>query len=99
MHAQVTTVEVSPAKLDEATHHLRQHVLPELQQMEGFEGFIVLGDQRSGKLLSISLWESEEVMQPTAEVISGTRGGISHPRGGAVVGEEDYEVPVFEVSS
>ena len=99
MHAQVTKIEVSPAKLDEATHHLRQHVLPELQQMEGFQGFIALGDQRSGKLLSISLWESEEVMQPTAEVMSGTRGGISHPRGGAVVGEEDYEVSIFEVSS
>ncbi len=67
--------------------------------MEGFQGFIALGDQRSGKLLGIALWESEDVVQPTAEVMSGTRGGIPHPRGGAVVGEEDYEVSIFEVSS
>ncbi len=99
MHAQVTTVEASPAKLDEATHHLRQHNLPELQQMDGFQGFIALGNRRSGKLLSIALWESEEVMQPTAEVMSRTRGGIPHPPGGAVVGEENYEVSIFEVSS
>ena len=99
MHAQVTTIEASPANLDEATHHLRQHVLPELQQMDGFQGFIALGDRRSGKLLSIVLWESDEVVQPTAEVMSRTRGGISHPRGGAVVGEENYEVSIFEVSS
>ena len=79
MHAQVTTVEASPARLDEATHHFRQHILPELQQMDGFQGFIALGNRRSGKLLSITLWESEEGMHPTAEVISRTRGGIPHP--------------------
>ncbi len=99
MHAQVTTIEVSPANLDEATHHLRQNVLPELQQLDGFQGFIVLGDRRGGKLLGIALWESAEAAQPAAEVMSRTRGGISHPRGGAVVGEEDYEASIFEVSS
>ncbi len=81
MHAQVTTVEASPARLDEATHHFRQHILPELQQMDGFKGFIALGNRRSGKLLSIALWESEEGMHPTAEVMSRTRGGIPHPLG------------------
>jgi heme-degrading monooxygenase HmoA len=99
MRARVTTVEVSPAKLEEATLHLRQHILPELQQMEGFEGFIALGNRRSGKLLSIALWESEEAMQATAEVMSRTRGGIPHPPGGAVVGGENYEVSIFEVVS
>ena len=99
MYAQVTTVEASPAKLDEATHHVRQHVLPELQQMDGFQGFIAVGNRRSGKLLSIVLWEREEFMQSTVEVISRTRGGIRHPPGGAVVGVEDYEVSIFEVSS
>ena len=44
-------------------------------------------------------WESEEVMQPTAEVMSRTRGGIRHPPGGAVVDTTDYEVSIFEVSS
>jgi hypothetical protein len=99
MHARVTTVEASPAKLDEATHHVRQHILAELQQMDGFQGFIALGNRRSGELLSIALWESEEVMHPTAEVMSRTRGGIPHPPGGAVVGGENYEVSIFEVSS
>ena len=99
MYAQVTTVEASPAKLDEATHHARQYILPELQQMDGFQGFIALGNRRSGELLNIALWESEEVMQSTAEVISRTRGGIRHPPGGALVDAKDYEVSIFEVSS
>ena len=27
--------------------------------MDGFEGFIALGDRRSGKLLGVALWENE----------------------------------------
>ena len=99
MYAQVTTVEASPARLDATTHFFQQRVLPQLQQMDGFKGLAVLGDSQRGKLLGIALWESEEVMKPTEEVVSGIRGGIPHPLGAAAVEEEDYEVFILEVSS
>ncbi len=99
MYAQVTTVEASPAKLDTATHFFRERVLPQLQQMDGFEGFIVLGDRQKGKLLGVALWESEEVMHSTEEVVSHIRGGIPHPLGGAAEDEENYEVFILEVPS
>jgi hypothetical protein len=99
MYAQVTTVEASPARLDATTHFFEQRVLPQLQQMNGFEGLAVLGDQQRGKLLGVALWESEEVMQPTEEVVSRLRSGIPHPLGGAAVDVENYEVFVLEVSS
>jgi hypothetical protein len=60
MHVQVTTVEASPARLDDAIRFFRDQVLPRLRQMDGFEeGFIALGDRRSGKLLDVALWENE----------------------------------------
>jgi hypothetical protein len=59
MHAQVTTVEASPAGLDDAIRLFREQVLERLRQMDGFEGFIALGDRRSGKLLGVALWENE----------------------------------------
>ena len=98
MYAKVTTVEASPAKLDTAAHFFRERLLPQLEQIDGFEGFIVLGDRQRGKLLSVALWESEEVMHPTKEVVSGIRGGIPHPLGGVAEDEEEYEVFVLEVS-
>jgi hypothetical protein len=99
MYARVTSVEASPAKLDTVTHFFRQQVLPQLQQMDGFKGFVALGDRQRGKLLGVALWESEEVMQPTKEVVSRIRGGIPHPPGGAAVDEENYEVFILEMSS
>jgi hypothetical protein len=99
MYARVSTVEASPAKFDEATHFFRERVLAQLQQMDGFKGFIVLGDRQRGKLLGVALWESEEVMHTTEEVVSRIRGGIPHPLGGASEDEENYEVFILEVQS
>jgi hypothetical protein len=38
-------------------------------------------------------------MHSIEEALSSTRGGISYPPGGAVVGVENYTVSIFEVSS
>ncbi len=99
MYAQVTMVEASPAKWDTATHFFQEQVLPQLEQMDGFKGFVVLGDKQRGELLSVALWESEEVMHSTREVVSRIRGGIPHPLGAAAVDEETYEVFMLEVPS
>jgi heme-degrading monooxygenase HmoA len=99
MHAQVTTMETSPARLDDALRFFREQVLPQLQQMDGFEEFIVLSDRQSGKLLGVTFWENEELVQSLEEVLSRTRGGISHPLGGAIVGMDTYAVSIFGLSS
>ncbi len=99
MHAQVTTIEASPARLEDAIRFFRKQVLPQLRQMEGFEEFIVLNSRQRGMLRCVVLWENEELMHSLEEVLSLTRGGISHPPGGAVVGAENYAVSIFEVSS
>jgi hypothetical protein len=95
MHAQVTTVEASPARIDDAIRFFREQLLPQLRQMDGFEEFIVLIDRQSGRLVDAALWENEEVVQSIREVLSRPNGGISHPPGGAVVGAENYEVSIY----
>ena len=67
--------------------------------MDGFEEFIALSDRQSGKLVGVVLWENEELMHSIKEVLSRTRGGISHPPGGAVVGADTYTVSIFEAQS
>jgi hypothetical protein len=63
MHAQVTKMEASPARVDDAIRFFREQVLPQLQQMDGFVQFIALSDKPSGKLVGVALWENEGVMQ------------------------------------
>jgi hypothetical protein len=73
MHAQVTTVEASPARLDDAIRFFREQDLPRLRQMNGFEEFIVLSARRSGKLLGVALWENEGAVVPALRLLRVSR--------------------------
>ena len=106
MYARVTTLEGVPDRMDDATRHLQEQVLPNLRQMEGFEGFVALGDRQSGKVLGVAFWESEEALRATAEEASGGSGAADAARsraaqasGGTVASVEQYEVFVNEAPS
>jgi len=99
MSARVITLEGPPERIDDATHHVREQVLPQLQQMDGFKGFVALSDRQSGKVIGVAFWESEEVLRATEEAVSRVRSGAAEAGGGTVAGVEQYEVSVFEVSS
>jgi hypothetical protein len=79
MHARVTTLEVSPDRMDDATRHVQEQVLPQLSQMEGFKGFIALGSSQSGKLRGVAFWESEEALRATDEAVVSVREGGRRP--------------------
>lgn len=99
MYARVTTLEGRPENLDHATEHVRDQLLPQLKQHDGFKGFIALGDRQSGKLLGIVLWENEEALRASEEAASRLRDESAEAIGDTVEGVERYEVSVFEVSS
>jgi heme-degrading monooxygenase HmoA len=99
MHARVTTIQGSPGKMDDAERHIQEQTLPQLQKMEGFEGFVALGDRQSGKVLGVAFWESEEALRATEEAVSNVRGGAAEASGGTVAGVEEYEVLFNEAPS
>ncbi len=99
MYARVTTIQGSPDKMDDAKGHIQEQTLPQLQKMDGFKGFIALGDRQSGKVLGVAFWESEEALRATEEAVSSVRGGVAEATGGTVAGVEEYEVFVNEATS
>ena len=99
IYARLTTIEGSPDKMDDASHHVREQTLPQLQQMDGFKGFAALADRHSGKVLGVAFWESEEALRATEEAVSSVRSGAAEAGGGTVAGVEQYEVFVFEAPS
>ncbi len=99
MHARVTTIEGSPGKVDDAKGHVREQTLPQLQKMEGFKGFVALGDRQSGKVLGVAFWESEEALRATEQAVSDVRSGAAGAADGIVASVEEYEVLVNEAPS
>ncbi len=99
MYARVTTIQGSPGKMDEAKGHTQEQTLPQLQKMEGFKGFVALGDRQSGKLLGVAFWESEEALRATEQAVSDVRSGVAGAADGIVASVEEYEVFVNEAPS
>jgi heme-degrading monooxygenase HmoA len=99
MHARMSKLEGAIAEMDEGLRDVKEHVLPILQQQEGFKGFIALGNRQSGELIGITFWESEQAMQASEEVGDRMRSETAEDTGEAIEDVERYEVGLFEMSS
>jgi heme-degrading monooxygenase HmoA len=99
MHARISTLEGPPDQVEEGLRYVREQVLPLMQQQDGFKGFIALADRQSGKVIGVSLWESEQAMQASEEVGDRTRSESAEAVSGTVAGVERYEVGLIEMPS
>ncbi len=99
MYVRIGTIQGAPDKVDDVTRQTQEQTLPQLQKMEGFKGFVALGDRQSGKMLGVSFWESEEALRATDEAASSVRSGAAEAADGIVAGVEEYEVFVNEAPS
>ena len=99
MHVRLTTVEAPPDRMDDATRHIQEQVLPQLQELDGFKGFIALRDRASGRVRGVAFWESEEALRATDEAAARIRGGVTEATGGTIASVENYEVIVLEAPS
>lgn len=63
MNARVTTAQVQPHKIEEATSIVRESVSPVVREQQGARGMLLLTDPDTGKGLAITLWETDEDMR------------------------------------
>jgi hypothetical protein len=73
-------------------HEGIEHVLPALEMQDGFSGGLVLADRQSGKVLAVTLWESEQAMDATEDASHWMRIFSAEAGGGTVSSVQRYEV-------
>ena len=68
MYARISTLEGSSEHIDQGLRQVRENVLPQLHQQEGFKGMVALADRRqTGTTLGITFWESEQALKASEE--------------------------------
>jgi heme-degrading monooxygenase HmoA len=67
MYARVTTTQTSPAKADEAIRLWRDSVMPAAKKQKGFKSGRLMVNRKTGKSVSVGLWETEADAQATGE--------------------------------
>jgi heme-degrading monooxygenase HmoA len=49
--------------METAIQLVEESILPAAKQQPGFKGFLALADRRGGKLILLTLWETEEALR------------------------------------
>ena len=62
MFARVISAQAGPEGFDGAIR-LAEQQMPGARQMPGFEGYYLLTDAETGKIITISLWKTREQME------------------------------------
>ena len=86
-----TQADPSPGRIEEGLRRTRER-LPGLRQLDGNEGGYFFVDRNSGKAIFISLWESEQAMQRSDELMRPFRAEMSGTFAANRVDMEYYEV-------
>ena len=73
MHARLIRFQADPDLIDASTRHTEEVLLPLLRDMDGFRGFVSIGDRSTGAGVAISYWESEEAMRASEEAVTRAR--------------------------
>ncbi len=93
MFARVTTTKGQVTKQD-AVRVIRDRILPGVDAVPGFKGGLWLVDEKGGKGLTITLFDSEEALRASAEAADRLRKSAVAELGASVVSVESYEVVV-----
>ena len=96
MYARSTTIQAQSSSIDAGVAHIRDTVMPRLQEVKGCVGLSLLADQQTGRCIVTTAWETEEAMRASAEQIAPVRdqavqafGGIGSPT------IEEWEIAVL----
>ncbi|MGF6885234.1 heme-degrading monooxygenase HmoA [Nocardia sp. GAS34] len=73
MYARSTTIQAKPSAIDAGIAHMRDKVMPALEDMSGCIGMSLLVDRASGRCIATTSWESEEAMRKSADQVHSLR--------------------------
>jgi heme-degrading monooxygenase HmoA len=99
LFARMNTFEGSPDRLDDALRNVREQVLPQLHQQDGFKGLMFLANYQSGELQLMSLWENAQAMRASEEDAKRLRADVAEAGEQEVANVERYDVVLFETPS
>ncbi|WP_313865972.1 hypothetical protein [Mycobacterium sp.] len=77
MYARSFTIEGQPLSVDIGIAHVRDVVMSELQELDGYIGLSLLVDRQSGRCIATSSWESIMAMRASSERVAMIRDHVA----------------------
>jgi hypothetical protein len=94
VYARSTTIEAQPSSIDAGITHVRDVVMPALQDVDGCTGLSLLVDRASGRCIATTAWETQQAMYASADRIRPVRDQAAQAFGGSPTVDE-WEIAVL----
>ncbi|KAA1248742.1 hypothetical protein F0Q45_18935 [Mycobacterium simiae] len=94
MYARSTTMQAQPSSIDAGIAHVRDEVMPALQELDGCVGVSLLVDRQSGRCIATSSWETEDAKHASVERVTPIRDRAAEMFGGTA-NVEEWEIAVM----
>ena len=95
VYARATTIQAQSSSIDIGIAHVRDEVMPALQEVDGCTGISLLVDRQSGRCIATTSWESDETMRGSAERVKPIRDRLAETLGGNIEKVEQWEIAVL----
>lgn len=83
MFARSTTIQAQPSSIDAGVAHVRDAVLPRIQEVDGCVGLSLLVDRESGRCIATTAWENEAALHASAQQVRPVRDEVAQKFGAA----------------
>lgn len=98
MYGRLVEIDgIDPSKREEVLGILRERIIPGLQEIEGFSGFIALYDEETRRARNVVLWETREGAEEAERQFGPRREEIVTGMGATVRSAELFEALIVSV--
>ncbi|WP_327093811.1 antibiotic biosynthesis monooxygenase [Nocardia vinacea] len=95
MYARSTTIQAQPSAIDAGIAHVRDEVMPAVEDIPGCVGLSLLVDRQSGRCIVTTSWETEDAMNRSADRVRPIRDRAAAAFGGGGTQIEQWEIAVL----
>jgi len=95
VHARSTTIQAQTSSIDDGIAYMRDDLMPELENIDGYVGISLLVDRESGRCIITAAYESEDAMLAAADKAKELRSQAADRFGGTVEKIEMWEIGVL----
>jgi hypothetical protein len=92
MFARLTTIQGKPEKLEDAIRVIENDVIPASKVLSGFKNGYWYADRKSGKIVSVTLFETEQDLEKSEAAASELRKNATEKLDFEIKNVERFEV-------
>jgi heme-degrading monooxygenase HmoA len=95
VHARSTTIQAQTSSIDDGIAYMRDDLMRELENVDGYVGISLLVDRESGRCIITAAYETEDAMRAAADKANQLRSQAAERFGGSVEKIEEWEIGVL----